>query len=87
MKQYVNEYDEALDALTSGMLDTSDIELYMGAIVKALKKQIPQKARNVFHDTYGLARGMCPVCVNSTSEISLYCNMCGQRVFFDREDV
>ena len=87
MKQYVNEYDEALNALTSGMLDTSDIELYMGAIVKALKKQIPQKARNVFHDTYGLARGMCPVCVNSTSEISLYCNMCGQRVFFDREDV
>ena len=87
MKQYVNEYDEALDALTSGMLDTSDIEPYMGDIVAALKKQIPQKARNVFHDTYGLARGMCPVCVNSTSEISLYCNMCGQRVFFDREDV
>ena len=29
MKQYVNEYDEALDALTSGMLDTSDIEPYM----------------------------------------------------------
>ena len=26
MKQSVNEYDEALDALTSGMLDTSDIE-------------------------------------------------------------
>ena len=43
MTQYVNEYDEALDALTSGMLDTSDIEPYMGAIVRALKKQIPVK--------------------------------------------
>ena len=38
MKQYVNEYDEAIDALTSGMLDTNDIEPYMGAIVAALKK-------------------------------------------------
>ena len=43
MKQYVNEYDEALNALTSGMLDTSDIEPYMSAIVGALKKQIPIK--------------------------------------------
>lgn len=44
MKQYVNEYDEALDALTSGMLDTSDIEPYIGVIVRALKKQIPVKS-------------------------------------------
>ena len=39
MKQYVNEYDEALNALTSGMLDTTDIEPYMGAIVGALKSR------------------------------------------------
>lgn len=43
MKQFVNEYDEALDALTNGMLDTSDIEPYMDTIVAALKKQIPEK--------------------------------------------
>ena len=43
MKQYINEYDEALDALTSGMLDTIDIEPYMDVIVRALKKQIPVK--------------------------------------------
>lgn len=41
MKQYINEYDEALNALTSGMLDTSDIAPYLGAIVGALQKQIP----------------------------------------------
>ena len=41
-----NEYDEALDALTSGILDTSDIEPYMDAIVKALKKQIPVKSES-----------------------------------------
>ena len=47
MRQYVNEYDEALDALTSGMLDTSDIEPYMGAIVAALEKQIPVKPKSM----------------------------------------
>lgn len=39
MKQYINEYDEALNTLTNSMLDTSDIEPYMGAIVGALKKR------------------------------------------------
>ena len=43
MKQFVNEYDEALHALTSGILDTSDIEPYMNTIIKSLKKQIPVK--------------------------------------------
>ena len=87
-------YKEALDVLMHKIqIDvryTTDFERDHSCLYKckeALEKQIPQKARNVFHDTYGLARGMCPVCVNSTSEISLYCNMCGQRVFFDREDV
>lgn len=37
MKQYVNEYDKALDTLTSGMIDTSDIEPYMDAIVELMK--------------------------------------------------
>lgn len=85
MKQYVNEYDEALDALTSGMLDTSDIEPYMGAIVGALKKQIPVKPKNVYCDPFGLVIGMCPVCFDQVCRISLYCNMCGQRL--DWEDV
>ena len=45
MKQYVNEYDEALNALTGGMLDTSDIEPYMDTIIKALEQQIPVKPK------------------------------------------
>ena len=65
MKQYVNEYDEALGALTSGMLDTSDIEPYMGAIVRALKKQIPEKT-----ELMALASNMKQWC--------RYCEDCGQ---------
>lgn len=35
--------EEAIEALTSGYLDTSDIAPYMEAIIKALEKQVPQK--------------------------------------------
>lgn len=78
MKQYVNEYDEALDALTSGMLDTSDIEPYMGAIVAALKKQIPVKP-----EPTPLVTGMeywyrCPTCYMGITKYSSYCEVCGQ---------
>lgn len=85
MKQYVNQYDEALEALTSGMLDTSDIEPYMGDIVESLRKQIPARPKDVYYDPFGLAIGMCPVCVAQVRRISLYCNMCGQRL--DWEDM
>ena len=85
MKQYINEYDEALDALTSGMIDTSDIEPYMDAIVKALRKQIPANLKDVYYDHFGLAIGMCPFCFAQVRRISLYCNMCGQRL--DWEDM
>ena len=78
MKQYVNEYDEALNALTSGMLDTSDIEPYMSAIVAALKKQIPVKA-----ELMALAPNMkqwcrCPNCDMWILKYSQYCDVyCG----------
>lgn len=80
MKQYVNEYDEALDALTSGMLDTSDIEPYMDAIVKALKKQIP--APRVVDMEY---RYRCPNCYMKITKYSSFCEVCGQ--LLDWEDV
>ena len=78
MKQYVNEYDEALYALTSGMLDTSDIEPYMGAIVSALKKQIPVKP-----ELMPLVAGMkywyrCPNCYMGIINYSSCCDVCGQ---------
>lgn len=78
MKQYVNEYDEALDALTSGMLDTSDIEPYMDAIVAALKKQIPVKP-----EPTPLVADMkywyrCPSCYMGLDRYSQYCDVCGQ---------
>ena len=80
MKQYVNEYDEALDALTSGMLDTSDIEPYMGAIVAALKKQIPVKPESM-----PLVADMkywyrCPTCYMGITEYSSCCEVCGQMI-------
>lgn len=34
MKQFVNEYDEALDAITCGQFDISDIEPYIDAIAE-----------------------------------------------------
>ena len=85
MKQYVNEYDKALDALTSGMLDTSDIESYMDTIVKALKKQIPEKPGST-----PLVSNMnhwyrCPDCNMWTLKYSQYCDECGQ--LLDWEDV
>lgn len=85
MKQYVNEYDEALDALTSGMLDTSDIEPYMSAIVAALKKQIPVKPESM-----PLVADMkywyrCPNCYMGIVRYSSCCEVCGQ--LFDWEDV
>ena len=78
MKQYVNEYDEALDALTSGMLDTTDIEPYMGAIVGALKKQIPVKPEST-----SIVTGMeywyrCPTCYMGIAKYSSCCEDCGQ---------
>ena len=78
MKQYVNEYDEALNALTIGMLDTSDIEPYMGAIVAALKKQIPVKPESM-----PLVADMerwycCPDCHMAITKYSSCCEVCGQ---------
>ena len=78
MKQFVNEYDEALDALTSGMLDTSDIEPYMDTIIKALEQQIPVKPKSI-----SLASNMkqwyrCPNCDMWVLKYSQYCDVCGQ---------
>ena len=78
MKQYINEYDEALDALTSGMLDTSDIEPYMDAIVAALKKQIPVKPEStplVSNKKYWYRCPNCDMCILKYSQ---YCDVCGQ---------
>lgn len=78
MKQCVNQSDEALDALTSGMLDTRDIEPYMGAIVGALQKQIPVKPESI-----PLVADMkywyrCPNCYMGLDRYSQYCDVCGQ---------
>lgn len=81
MKQYINKYDEALDALTSGMLDTSDIVPYMGAIVKALNKQIPDKPYyRKEEDAEGWA---CPNCDMGVEHDhgrikDTYCHSCGK---------
>lgn len=86
MKQYVNQYNEALDALTSGMLDTSDIEPYMSDIVEALKKQIPDKPYyRKEEDAEGWA---CPNCddgvtVNHGRIRDTYCSHCGQMIDWD----
>lgn len=78
MKQFVNGYDKALDALTSGMLDTSDIEPYMDAIVKALKKQIPIKPElmPIVPDMKCWYR--CPICHSGITQYYSYCHSCGQ---------
>lgn len=85
MKQYVNEYDEALDALTSGVLDTSDIGSYMGAIVGALKKQIPEKPLRRMFKKY--ENWCCPICQGNIKDghgyQNAYCRKCGQRIDWD----
>ena len=78
MKQFVNEYDEALNALTSGMLDTSDIEPYMGAIVTALKKQIPVKPESTLLVSNMKHWYRCPDCNMWILKYSQYCDVCGQ---------
>ena len=78
MKQYVNEYDEALNALTSGMLDTSDIEPYMCAIVRALKKQIPVKPESTPLVSNMKHWYRCPDCYMGITKYSSYCEVCGQ---------
>ena len=86
MKQYINEYDEALDALTSGMLDTSDIEPYMGAIVAALKKQIPVKPEStplVDNKKYWYH---CPSCNMWSLKYSQYCDVCGQLLDWELDE-
>ena len=85
MKQFVNEYDEALDALTSGMLDTSDIEPYMGDIVRALKKQIPVKPESTPLVSNMKQGCRCPNCDMWILKYSQYCDVCGQ--ILDWEDV
>lgn len=83
MKQFVNGYDKALDALTSGMLDTSDIEPYMDAIVKALKKQIPIKPElmPIVPDMKCWYR--CPNCYMGITKYPSCCEDCGQLLDWD----
>ena len=78
MKQYVNEYDEALGALTSGMFDTSDIEPYMDAIVRALNKQIPVKPEPTPLVTDMEYWYRCPTCYMGIAKYSSCCEVCGQ---------
>lgn len=78
MKQFVNKYDETLDALTSCMLDTIDIEPYMGAIVAALKKQIPVKPESTQLLTNMKDWYRCPNCYMGVTKYSSYCEDCGQ---------
>ena len=78
MKQYINEYDETLDALTSEMLDTSDIEPYMGAIVEALRKQVPEYAVGVRSSGWYKDVGICQSCGNDVNSYMQYCECCGQ---------
>lgn len=78
MKQYVNEYDEALDALTSGILDTSDIEPYIDTIIKALKKQIPVKPESMPLVSNTKHWYRCPSCDMWNLKYSQYCDVCGQ---------
>lgn len=78
MRQFVNQYDETLDALTSGMLDTSDIEPYMGDIVEALKKQIPEYAVGVRSSGRYKDIGICQSCGNDVNSYMQYCECCGQ---------
>lgn len=86
MKQYINEYDEALDALTSGMLDTNDIEPYMGAIVAALKKQIPVKPESmpIVADMKYWYR--CPNCYMGITKYPLCCEDCGQLLDWELDE-
>lgn len=78
MKQYVNQYDKAFDAITSGILDTSDIEPYMGAIVEALRKQVPEYAVGVRSSGWYKDVGICQSCGNEVNSYMQYCECCGQ---------
>ena len=86
MKQYANKYDEALDALTIGMLDTSDIDPYMGAIVKALKKQIPAKPGSTSIVSNGEQWHRCPSCDMWILKYSQYCDACGQLLDWELDE-
>ena len=86
MKQYVNEYDEALNALTSGMLDTSDIEPYMDTIVKALKKQIPVKSESTPLVDNMKQWYRCPKCDMWILKYSQYCDVCGQMIDWELDE-
>ena len=80
MNQYINEYDEALDALTSGMLDTSDIEPYIDTIVAALKKQIPIKPEPLPPVANMKYWYRCPTCYMGIAKYSSCCEVCGQMI-------
>ena len=87
MKQYINEYDEALDALTSGMLDTSDIEPYMNTIVAALKKQIPVKPESTPLVSNTKCWYHCPSCHMWSLKYSQYCDVCGQLLDWELDEL
>lgn len=83
MKQYINEYDEALNALTSGMLDASDIEPYMGTIVGALRNQIPMTPESTLISNKMLYWYRCPICHSGITQYYSYCHNCGQMIDWD----
>lgn len=71
---------EAIDELTSGFLDTSDIEPYIRTIIDALEKQIPKKPRET------RCALMCSRCGHKITEKGCkklhrnYCKKCGQAI-------
>lgn len=71
---------EAIEELTSGFLDTSDIEPYMRTIINALEKQIPKKPRET------RCALMCSRCGHKITEKGCkklhrnYCKKCGQAI-------
>ena len=86
MTQYVNEYDEALNALTGGMLDTSDIEPYMGAIDSALKNQIPVKPESTSIVSNMKHWYRCSDCNMWILKHSQYCDVCGQLLDWELDE-
>ena len=77
---------EAIEALTSGYLDTSDTEPYMKTIIKALEKQVPTKPIKSDREVRYCEVWKCPDCgFEWSSRVVDYCYKCGQAI--DWEDI
>lgn len=79
LERFVKACEDNVDYLPNGLSQICESD--EKPIEEALKKQIPQKPKDIrSHNFKGFALGDCPVCDRTVDSNENYCFNCGQRL-------